>query len=105
MYLLLGDILAIEHKYLGAAEQKRLFLTIVSNAYVRTIFKEQIRILGDLAKGHGDEHMPQNQSGKRTEELCSRLLQSSIFFSQTPAATVKQKLAYRELSGSSGMLS
>jgi len=60
VYLLLGDILASEHKCLGAAEQKRIFLTIVPNAYDASNIKEQIRILEDLGKGHGDDHMRRN---------------------------------------------
>ena len=53
-------MLASEHKYLGAAEQKRIFLTIVPNAYDASDIKEQIRILEDLGKGHGDDHMRRN---------------------------------------------
>jgi tetratricopeptide (TPR) repeat protein len=51
VYLLLGDILAREHDYLGAAEQKSSFLTIDPNADDANDIKEQIRIFEHYARG------------------------------------------------------
>lgn len=48
VYLLLGDILASEGDYAGAAEQKETFLTIVPNAYDAKEIKEQVSILESL---------------------------------------------------------
>jgi hypothetical protein len=45
VYLLLGDTLAREHDYAGAAEQKKIFLTIVPNAYDADEIKKQIKVL------------------------------------------------------------
>src|SRR6266851_1680428 len=48
VYLLLGDILACEGDYAGAAEQKKTFLTIVTNAYDAREIKEQVSVLESL---------------------------------------------------------
>jgi len=48
VYLLLGDILASEGDYAGAAEQKKTFLTIVPNAYDAREIKEQVSVLESL---------------------------------------------------------
>ena len=50
VYLLLGDILARERHFAGAAEQKKFFLTIVPDADDTDEIKEQIKILEDLSK-------------------------------------------------------
>jgi hypothetical protein len=50
VYLLLGDILAAERDYAGAAEQKKIFLMIVPNAHSTQAIKEQIKILEDLSR-------------------------------------------------------
>ncbi|HEY4045728.1 MAG TPA: tetratricopeptide repeat protein [Acidobacteriaceae bacterium] len=50
VYLLLGDILAREGDYAGAAEQKKTFLTIVPNAYDAEEIKEQVKFLEELRR-------------------------------------------------------
>src|SRR5215469_2618263 len=50
VYLLLGDILAHEGDYTGAAEQKKAFLTIVPNAYDAEEIKEQVKVLEELSQ-------------------------------------------------------
>src|ERR1700692_1572845 len=51
VYLLLGDILAREHDYAGAAEQKKKFLTIVPKAHDAEEIKEEIKVLEDFSRG------------------------------------------------------
>src|SRR5260370_18816941 len=51
VYVLLGDILAHEGDYAGAAEQKKTFLTIVPNAYDAEEFTEQVNVLEELRRG------------------------------------------------------
>jgi tetratricopeptide (TPR) repeat protein len=50
VYLLLGDILAQEGDYAGAAEQKKTFLTIVPNAYDAKEINEQVKLLEELRR-------------------------------------------------------
>jgi hypothetical protein len=50
LYVLLGDILAHEGDYAGAAEQKKMFLTIVPNASDAEEIKEQVKVLEDLSR-------------------------------------------------------
>jgi tetratricopeptide (TPR) repeat protein len=49
-YLLLGDILACEHDYVGAAEQETVVLILDPNAYDANDIKERIGVLGDLER-------------------------------------------------------
>lgn len=51
VYLLLGDILAHEGDYVGAAEQKKSFLRIVPDTYDAEEIREQIRVLKELSRG------------------------------------------------------
>jgi len=51
VYLLLGDILAREGDYAGAAEQKRTFLTIVPDADDAKEIKGQVKVLEELRRG------------------------------------------------------
>ena len=51
VYLLLGDILAHEGDYAGAAEQKKSFLRIVPDTYDAEEIKEQIKVLKELTRG------------------------------------------------------
>ena len=50
VYLLLGDILAHEGDYRGAAEQKKAFLKMVPNAYDAGEIKEQVKVLEELRR-------------------------------------------------------
>jgi tetratricopeptide (TPR) repeat protein len=50
VYLLLGDILAHEGDYAGAADQKKTFLTIVPNAYDAEEIKGQVKVLEELGR-------------------------------------------------------
>jgi tetratricopeptide (TPR) repeat protein len=49
VYLLLGEILAHEHDYAGAAAEKKSFLRIVPDAYDADEIKDEIKILEDLS--------------------------------------------------------
>jgi tetratricopeptide (TPR) repeat protein len=51
VYLLLGDILAHEGDYAGAAAQKKIFLAILPNASDAEEIKEQVKVLEDLSQG------------------------------------------------------
>jgi tetratricopeptide (TPR) repeat protein len=50
VYLLLGDILAHEGDYAGAAEQKKTFLMIVPNANGAEEIKGQVKVWDDLSR-------------------------------------------------------
>jgi tetratricopeptide (TPR) repeat protein len=54
VHLLLGDILTREHDFMGAAEEKRLFLAIVPDADDANDIRTQIRTLDDLSS-RGEE--------------------------------------------------
>jgi len=63
-YLLLGDILAREHDYAGAAEQKRTFLTLVPEADDAQEIKKQIEVLEDLNRHSDDATVRSGQNPK-----------------------------------------
>jgi hypothetical protein len=51
VHLLLGDILTREHDFIGAAQEKRLYLATVPNADDANDVRAQIRTLDDLSRG------------------------------------------------------
>jgi hypothetical protein len=63
VYLLLGDILGRKHDYMGAAEQNKIFLTIVPNSYHAHDIMQQINTLEYLGREREDNR---RQGGQET---------------------------------------